>query len=292
MKEIVIISGKGGTGKTSITASFAYLGGEDVVVADCDVDAADMHLLLSPDFAHKENFYSGNIAQINQDLCIRCGKCKSICRFDAIPFIDGNYFIDEINCEGCGYCSHICESEAINMKDNLAGQLFISTTRLNNTLVHAELRVGAENSGKLVTKVRTEAKRIAIEANKDYVIIDGTPGIGCPVIASITGVDYVVVVTEPTVSGFHDMKRVFELINRFEIKSSCIINKADLNQNITEEIKHYLETIGIDVIAELPYDNIFVKSLIKGKTVVENNEEENIKQILHDSWNHILEKLK
>lgn len=287
MKEIAIISGKGGTGKTSITASLAVLKNKNAVIADCDVDAADMHLLLSPDFSHKENFYSGKIAVINQDKCIKCGKCQDVCRFVAVPFKNEQYIINELNCEGCGYCSHVCPSDAIEMKDNLTGKFFISNTRIQNTLVHAELNIGAENSGKLVTQVRKESKRIAQETNKEYVIIDGTPGIGCPVIASITGVDFVIVVTEPTVSGFHDMKRVYELIERFKHKSACIINKSDLNQDITCKIKHFLSEKNVELIAEIPYDNVFVKSLLEGKTVVENEENIQIKKSIETFWEFI-----
>lgn len=287
MKEIVVVSGKGGTGKTSITASFAVLGGKNVVVADCDVDAADMHLLLKPDFAYSEKFYSGKIAEINQDECIQCGKCKDVCRFDAVPVIDGQYFINELNCEGCGYCFHVCPTDAIAMNDSLSGDFFISKTRVENTLVHARLAIAADNSGKLVTKVRTEAKRIAEENNIPYVIADGSPGIGCPVVASVTGSNLVVIVTEPTVSGLHDMSRVAELINKFGIKSVCIINKADLNNDITIQIKKFLENKKIPLIAELPYDLTFADAITAGKTIVEYNNGM-IGRIINDSWNEIL----
>ncbi len=288
MKEIVVISGKGGTGKTSITASFAVLGGKDVVVADCDVDAADMHLLLKPDFAFREKFYSGKIAEINQDECIKCGKCKDVCRFDAVPIIDDNYVIDELNCEGCGYCYHVCPTDAITMKDSLSGDFFISKTRVDNTLVHAKLAIAADNSGKLVTQVRTEAKRIAEENDIQYVIADGSPGIGCPVVASVTGSNLVVIVTEPTVSGLHDMSRVAELINKFGVRSVCIINKADLNAEITHEIKKFLRNNKIPLIAELPYDLTFADAITAGKTIVEYDKGK-IGGIIKDSWTRIIE---
>jgi MinD superfamily P-loop ATPase len=285
MKEIAIISGKGGTGKTSITASLAVLAGEKAVIADCDVDASDMHLLLSPDFAYKEDFYSGKIAKINQSKCVKCGSCVSICKFDAIQFTNNSFKINKLNCEGCGYCSHICPYDAIEMNDNLTGKFYISKTRINNTLVHAELNIGSENSGKLVSKVRKEAKRITTENNLDYIIIDGTPGIGCPVISSITGVDYIIVVTEPSVSGFHDMKRVYELIESFKINSACIINKYDLNLDLTHEIKKYLASKNVDLILEIPYNEVFVKSVIEEKTVVEIDE--NIKLSIETLWKFI-----
>ncbi|MBI9035199.1 MAG: ATP-binding protein [Bacteroidales bacterium] len=284
MKEIAIISGKGGTGKTSITASLAYLAKDKAIVADCDVDAADMHLLFAPDFANASKFYSGKMAKVNPELCIGCDKCKSICRFDAIAVNASAYQINEMNCEGCGYCATICPVDAITMNDSLTGELYISTTRLNNVLVHAELNIGAENSGKLVSKVRKVAKQLAVNNEIPYVIIDGTPGIGCPVIASITGVSYVVVVTEPTISGVHDLYRVYQLIERFGIKSGCIINKSDLNEDMTEKIKTYLNENNIDLISELPYDNIFTEAITSGKTVVEFDEGGVIESKLIDCW--------
>lgn len=287
MKEIVVISGKGGTGKTSITASFAFLMGQDAVVADCDVDAADMHLLLKPDFASVEDFYSGKIAHIDGDSCINCGDCYSICRFDAIQVVNKKHIINEIDCEGCGYCANICPAGAIEMKDNNTGELYISQTRMKNTLVHAQLRIGAENSGKLVTKVRKEAKRIAEQANTHYLIIDGTPGIGCPVIASITGADYVIIVTEPTISGLHDMKRVIKLVKKMGIKSGCIINKEDLNKKVSNEIKGFLKKNNIELLAELPYDNVFTEAVTHGKTVVEFEKCHEIEDILNRCFERI-----
>jgi len=280
MKEIVVISGKGGTGKTSITASFAFLSGKDAVIADCDVDAADMHLLLKPDFTSVEDFYSGKLAYINNNICTNCGECASACRFDAIPIINGKYVINQIDCEGCGYCANICPVEAIEMKDNNTGELYISQTRMKNTLVHAQLRIGAENSGKLVTKVRKEAKRIAELTNIPYLIIDGTPGIGCPVIASITSANYVIIVTEPTISGLHDLKRVNKLVKKMGIKSGCIINKEDLNKKVSNEIKGFLKKKNIELLAELPYDNAFTEAMTQGKTVVELENCDKTKDIL------------
>ena len=287
MKEIAIISGKGGTGKTSITGSLAYFAGENAVIADCDVDAADMHLLMKPNINHKEDFFSGKIAQIDNEICTNCGICKSICRFDAIPIIDNNHTISEIDCEGCGYCEKVCPVNAITMKDNLAGDFYISDTRMNNQLVHAALRIGAENSGKLVSKVRKEAKALAEKLSLPYVIIDGTPGIGCPVIASVTGVDYVVMVTEPTISGFHDLERVYELVKKFKIPAACIINKADLNKDVLLQTKVFLEKNNISLLAELPYDNIFTEAITVGKTVVEYNQENEIYKKIESAWNEI-----
>ena len=283
MKEIVVISGKGGTGKTSVTASFAVLGGKDVVIADCDVDAADMHILLKPDYAQSEDFYSGVIAKINQDACISCNKCKEVCRFDAIPIIDKKYIVDELSCEGCGYCALVCPTKAIDMEEDNVGKWHISETRLGNTLVHAKLGIGAENSGKLVAKVKNEAKKIAKETGKEFVLIDGSPGIGCPVVSSLSGASFVVLVTEPTVSGQHDLERVYALVKKFNIKAGCIINKYDLNNNVTNTIKEFLNKEGIVLIADLPYNENFTKAMTEGKTIVEIKKCD-ISQIIEKSW--------
>ncbi len=291
MKEIVVISGKGGTGKTSITASFAYLGADNIVVADCDVDAADLHMLLEPDFAKSEDFYSGEIADINQDLCIKCGECANVCRFNAIPIIDGQFVVNQLNCEGCGYCARICPVNAITNLDNNVGKWFISTTKLNSIMVHARLGIGAENSGKLVAKVKNEAKRIALETKKDFVLVDGSPGIGCPVVSSLSGASFVVIVTEATVSGLHDMKRVYELVKKFNLKAGCIINKYDLNLDVSTEIKSFLKAENIIHIANLPYDESFTRAMVEGKTIVETKKDKNnnLKSIIIDSWNKIKE---
>ncbi|MCK5170024.1 MAG: 4Fe-4S binding protein, partial [Bacteroidales bacterium] len=187
MKEIVVISGKGGTGKTSVTASLAVLAGNDTIVADCDVDAADMHLLMKPVIEKSENFFSGVIAKIDEDKCTNCGICADVCRFNAISIINNQHTVNTLNCEGCGYCEKVCPVEAISMHEQNVGDWYISKTKVENILVHAKLGIGAENSGKLVAKVKNEAKRLAKENNKDYIIIDGSPGIGCPVVSSLSG---------------------------------------------------------------------------------------------------------
>lgn len=286
MKEIVVISGKGGTGKTSITASFAYLGGKDIVIADCDVDAADMHLLMKPDFAKSEDFYSGEIAIINQDICTACGECADVCRFDAIPVINNQYIVQPLDCEGCGYCARICPVEAIKMEVQNVGRWYISNTRVGNILVHAKLGIGAENSGKLVAKVKNEAKQIAKENNKDFIIIDGSPGIGCPVVSSLSGANFVVLVTEPTISGLHDLKRVYELVKKFNIKAGCIINKSDINLQVSVEIEEFLKKENIIHFSNLPYDEAFTNAMTNGQTIVEYGQN-NLTAILTDSWNMI-----
>ena len=288
MKEIVVISGKGGTGKTCITSSIAYLGGKDVVVADCDVDAADMHLLMQPDYAKSEDFYSGEIAEIDQDVCINCGKCKEVCRFNAVPIIDQQHTISSLNCEGCGYCARVCPVGAISMIEQNVGKVHTSNTKAGNEMVHAELGIGADNSGKLVAKVKKEAKQLAEKTNKEYIIIDGSPGVGCPVVSSLSGADFVVLVTEPTVAGLHDLERVYQLVKKFKIKAGCIINKADLNTNVAKEIKEFLKKENIVHIANLPYDETFTKAMTLGQTIVEYDED-NLRKILVESWDKVKE---
>jgi len=288
MKEIVVISGKGGTGKTSITASFAVLGGRDVVIADCDVDAADMHILLQPENATTEDFYSGELAVIDQDICTQCGKCFDVCRFDAIDVTNGIHTVDELSCEGCGYCARVCPVDAITNIPLNVGKWHIANTRLNQPFVHAKLGIGADNSGKLVAHVKNVAKEIADEYNRPYVLVDGSPGVGCPVVSSLSGANFVVLVTEPTVSGLHDLKRVYELVKKFHIKAGCIINKSDLNTVKTNEIIEFLNDEEIVHLANLPYDENFTKAMTDCKTVVEL-EDNKLKNILTQTWDKIKE---
>ena len=290
MKEIVIISGKGGTGKTSITASFAYLSGEYTVLADCDVDASDLHLLLKPETISEEDFLSSYLAVIDYNKCRDCGKCFEVCRFKAVSFEKKKFVINSQNCEGCGYCSNVCPAKAISLKIQNDGKLYISKTRLNKTFFHAELGPGSENSGKLVAKVKNNAKKYARENNMDTVLVDGSPGIGCPVISSLSGANYVVLVTEPTVSGSHDLKRVTELVQKFKIKMGCIINKADINSALAEEIKTYLKDQNIELLAELPYDDDFTEAMIAEKTVAEVSSEMCGK--LSQAWNNIINSIR
>lgn len=286
MKEIVIISGKGGTGKTSITAAFSILGGKDMVVADCDVDAADMHLLMQPIVKSESDFYSGYAAVIDKDACLNCGKCISVCRFEAITQLEEHCFVSNIDCEGCGYCSRICPPHIIKMVEQNVGKLFISDTKAENVMVHARLHSGADNSGKLVAKVKKEAKELALHTAKSYVIVDGSPGIGCPVVSSLSGADYVVLVTEPTLSGMHDLKRVFALVQRFHIPAGCIINKADLNPTVSAQIKSFLHENEILHIIDIPYDESFTAAMTLGKSIVEYDNLE-LSELLNAAWNKI-----
>jgi len=291
MKEIVVISGKGGTGKTSITASLSVLAGKNVVIADCDVDAADMHILLQPENIKSEDFYSGELAVIDQDICTQCGKCFDVCRFDAINVNSGVHVVDELSCEGCGYCARVCPVEAITNIPLKVGQWHIANTRFNQAFIHAKLGIGADNSGKLVAQVKNVAKGIAEEYNKPYILVDGSPGVGCPVVSSLSGAHLVVLVTEPTVSGLHDLKRVYQLVKKFHIKAACIINKADLNIDKSNEIKTFLEQEEIVHLANLPYDETFSKAMTDCKTIVEI-EGSPVKELLEESWDKIKEIIK
>jgi MinD superfamily P-loop ATPase len=274
MKELVVISGKGGTGKTSIVAAFAALA-KNAVMADCDVDAADLHLILEPKVKQTSDFSGGKEATIITEKCIGCGKCRDMCRFDAVKFngqgndvVDKTFTIDPISCEGCKVCVEFCPADAIEFNDSINGQWFISDTRFG-PMVHAKLGIAEENSGKLVTVIRKEAKRIAQEQKKDLLIVDGSPGIGCPVIASITGADIVLVVTEPTLSGKHDLDRVSKLTANFGIETLICINKADINPQITGQISEDARQRGLKVIGKIPYDEAFTKAQIIKASVVE-----------------------
>lgn len=269
MKEFVIISGKGGTGKTSLTACFAALA-KNAVLADCDVDAADLHLVIEPEVKESSVFISGNEAIINPETCIACGKCKKLCRFDAISeTANGIMEIDPASCEGCGVCVHFCPVQAIDFPKRKCGDWFISKTRFGS-MVHAKLGIAAENSGKLVSLVRGEAKKIAEKTNASLVIIDGPPGIGCPVIASITGANAVIAVTEPTLSGAHDLLRVLSLAKFFEIKSYLCVNKWDINPELTEKIEADARKAGVSVLGRISYDPEITTAQIAGKSVVEH----------------------
>jgi MinD superfamily P-loop ATPase len=263
MKEVVVLSGKGGTGKTSIAGSFAALAKSKVLV-DCDVDAADLHLILQPVIQKQEEFRSGQVAAIDQNKCIQCGICQNICRFQAIK--DGR--IDRISCEGCGFCSHVCPVEAIRMEVPLAGHWFIASTRYGS-LVHARLGTAKENSGKLVAIVRKEARHIAERDILDFIISDGPPGIGCPVISSLSGADLAVLVTEPSLSGIYDLERVFKVCRHFEVPALVCINKYDLNGENTQKIQEFCVEQGIEVAARIPFDNVVTEAIIKGVPVVE-----------------------
>ncbi len=271
-KELVVISGKGGTGKTSLTAAFAVLA-ERPVIADCDVDAADLDLVLSPRILQRHEFLSGHEAVIRQTDCTRCGDCLEHCRFGAVGINgtgadDATFFIDPLACEGCGVCVRFCPVKAIDFPERHSGEWMISETRCG-PMVHARLNAAAENSGKLVSIVRQEARRLAEEGGHDLVIVDGPPGIGCPVIASITGSSLVLIVTEPTLSAIHDMQRVLALAKHFNISAVVCINKYDLNADLTESIEGFCSEKGIPVVGKIPFDINVTYAQVAGQSVVE-----------------------
>jgi MinD superfamily P-loop ATPase len=274
LKELVVISGKGGTGKTSMAAAFAALA-HPAVVADCDVDAADLHLVLDPQVRQTSDFCGGKQAVIDASKCMGCGRCIGLCRFEAIR-LDGpandvigkTYAIDPVACEGCGVCVEFCPVKAIELHEVVSGQWFLSDTRFG-PMVHAQLGIAQANSGKLVTLIRRQARGIAEERKLDLIVIDGSPGIGCPVIASITGADLVLIVTEPTLSGRHDLGRVADLAANFGIRTLLCINKADINLQMAEEIGAEARQRGITVVGEIPYDDAFTKAQILKATIVE-----------------------
>ncbi len=272
IREIVVISGKGGTGKTSLTASFAMLA-EMPVIADCDVDAADLHLVLRPQVQERYEFKSGHEAVIRQADCVGCGVCLDDCRFDAVKIDgraagDGMFYVDPVSCEGCGVCVRFCPMEAIDFPERLCGEWMVSKTR-HGPMVHARLGVAAENSGKLVSTVRRKARRIAEENGHSLVIVDGPPGIGCPVIASITGASLVLVVTEPSVSGEHDLERVLALTRHFEIPAAVCVNKWDLNAEMTERIEDKALREGARVAGRVRYDRAVTAAQMQERAVVE-----------------------
>jgi len=296
MNELVVISGKGGTGKTSLVASFAVLA-QKVVLADCDVDAADLHLVLEPRILKRDNFSGGSRARIMAGHCIACGKCEELCRFDAV-FYDGpgngrvpkTYRVDPIACEGCGVCAHFCAENAIEFAPVENGQWFVSETRCG-PMVHAKLGIAEENSGKLVYLVRTEAKRLAEQQGMNLLIIDGAPGIGCPVIASITAATLVLVVTEPTLSGLHDLERVVDLTQHFGTETLVAVNKWDLNPQLSAAIESRASERGVHVAGRVRYDQAVTEAQIRKQAVVEytdRNAAEDIRQL----WSEVSGRLR
>ncbi len=263
MREVVVLSGKGGTGKTSIVGSLAALA-KGKVLADCDVDAADLHLLLSPSVKQENEFWSGQVACIDEAKCTQCELCQELCRFDAIK----DYKVDQVACEGCGFCSHICPVEAITMRENMSGHWFVSDTKYG-PLVHARLGIAQENSGKLVAQVRQQARRIAQERGLEYIISDGPPGIGCPVISSLSGAGLALMVAEPTLSGIHDLERVLGVCRHFGVPATVCINKYDLNEENTRRIEDYCQSQGIGLAAKIPFDNAVTEAIVCGVPVVE-----------------------
>ncbi len=278
MKQVTILSGKGGTGKTTVTASFIALS-ENAVSADCDVDASNLHLLLNPKIRETIEFRGLNVAKIDHGRCIECGRCVELCRFNAIK----DYTVDPIHCEGCKVCVVNCPEEAIDFNERVCGEAYISETK-NGPMSHARLNPGMENSGKLVTLVRQNATKLAEKQGKDLILIDGSPGIGCPVIASIANIDYAVVVVEPTLSGIHDLKRVLELLDHFEVPPLVIINKYDINKENTNALEDYCRENSITLIGRLPFDPVVTSAMVNGTPVVEYDPQAVSSKAIKKTW--------
>ena len=283
MKELLILSGKGGTGKTSITAAFAALA-SNMIMCDADVDAADLHLLMNPAPKVINDFKGGNLAVINPDKCIQCGICSDLCRFDAI---NEDFQIDAISCEGCGVCVDLCPGNAIDFPQQTCGRWFISEAKYG-PMVHARLGIAQENSGRLVALIRQQASALAVKENRELIITDGPPGVGCPVIASLNGVAVVVIIAEPTVSGLHDMKRVAELAAHFKIPGMVCVNKYDLNPEKTEEIEAFAKEKNIKVLGRIPFDAAFTKAMIQGKNIFEYDETMDVCRVVKSIWESIM----
>ena len=282
MKQITVISGKGGTGKTTITASLSYLA-ENAVIVDCDVDASDMHLLLNPSIKNKTDFYSGKAFLIDKELCINCGLCKNKCRFNAIS---DEYKIDPISCEGCGACFYICPPKAITSKENLVGEYYVSEA-LDKQFVHAKLHIAQDNSGKLVAQIRKKARTIAENNKQDFIIIYGPPGIGCPVNAAIVGINLAVIVTEPTLSGIHDLKRIIDVTKHFRVPCTVVINKYDLNQKNCAVIEALCDKTEIKCISKIPYSLEVVKTLNDGEIIIRSRPEDTVSKEIKRIWRYI-----
>ncbi|NHB69729.1 4Fe-4S binding protein [Perlabentimonas gracilis] len=283
--EVAIISGKGGTGKSSISAAFATLS-EQVLLADCDVDAANLYIIFNPTHSEEQVYIAGQTAVINYDKCIHCGLCMDYCRFDAISNNNGRIEISETSCDGCQLCSRVCPQNAIIMVDNDKSRMYSGDFR-NGKMVYGRLAPGEENSGKLVNMVREKAKQVATENNLKNIVIDGPPGIGCAVISSITGVDHVLIVTEPTISGLHDLKRTLEMVSKFNLKPWVLVNKFDLNADMAQEIEMYCTQNNVSIAGRLPFDSVVVDAMVNCKSIIEWAPDSEISHSIKSIWNKI-----
>ena len=282
LKQITVISGKGGTGKTTLTASFAVLA-ENTVMTDCDVDASDLHLLLNPQIIHTHEFKGPRLAVIDESKCTQCGRCEEACKFEAIT----DSVVDPVLCGGCGVCPLVCPEDAISFKERISGHAFISETEYG-PMSHARLSPGEENSGKLVTLVRQNARQLAEEQNRDLILNDGSPGIGCPVIASIANIDVGLIVVEPTLSGIHDLKRALKLLNHFNTPSLICVNKHDLNKENTERIVEFCKESGVGVAGKISFDPIVTRAMVAGKPIVEYRPESIVSKEIAETWREVL----
>jgi len=287
MQELVILSGKGGTGKTSLVASFAPLANNSAF-CDADVDAADLHLLLSPQNRASHDFKGGCEAVIQPDRCSACGICRDMCQWDAI---NASFKVDPVACEGCGVCVWFCPENAIDFPVKTCGEWFVADTRFG-PLVHARLGIAEENSGKLVSLVRQAVKSLAVREGRELILTDGPPGVGCPVIASLGGAAGLVIVTEPTVSGLHDLKRVVQLAAHFNVPAMVCINKYDLNCAITTEIETYADTNGLPLVGKIPLEPAFIEAMVQGQTIMEFSPRSPAAGKIEEIWYKIKTKLR
>jgi MinD superfamily P-loop ATPase len=283
---VAVASGKGGTGKTTITAAFAVLA-KKAVVADCDVDAPDLHMLLHPEIIETKEFRGSKIAVIDETKCVKCGICKEKCRFDAIT---QNFIVDPFSCEGCGVCTLVCPVNAVTLTERISGYAYISKIKYG-FMAHALLNPGESNSGKLVTMVRQNAKQLAEKEGNNLIIIDGPPGIGCPVIASVVGVDAGLVVTEPTISGIHDLERVLMLLRHFNVKPFVCVNMYDVNEDNADKISRFCKENGVEVVGKIPFNPVVTEAMVNGKTIVEYSPECDVAKEVAAIWNRLCAEL-
>ena len=295
MKQLIILSGKGGTGKTSVTAAFAHLAAQSelankIILADADVDAANLELVLQPKLIEQQDFKGGKVAVIDQDSCASCGDCQAVCRFDAIHHADGLYVIDPIACDGCAACVYQCPSESIAMREQIAGKFYFSESRYG-PLYHANLFPGQENSGKLVTLVKQRARLQALDENRELVIVDGPPGIGCPVISAVSGASLALIVAEPTVAGVHDMHRVLQTVKHFGLRAVVCINKADIYPAGADEIEAFCRENGIETVGRIPFDLTVASAMVAGEAVTAFRPESASSVAIAEIWERIIPSL-
>ena len=295
MKQLVILSGKGGTGKTSVTAAFANLALEGdtpirLVLADADVDAANLELVLSPTVEARQDFWGGQVAQIDPQVCNGCGTCQVTCRFDAVHERDGEYWIDPIACDGCAACVYQCPESAITMQPQLAGEWYRSQSNYG-ALFHAALRPAQENSGKLVTVVKQHTRLLAMDEQIPLVLVDGPPGIGCPVISAVSGADLALIVTEPTLAGVHDMRRILQTTHHFGVKTMVCINKADIHPEGTAQIEAFCQEQDVEIVGQIPFDITVTQAMVQGEPVTSYQPGSPASQALQDVWQKVLKYL-
>jgi MinD superfamily P-loop ATPase len=295
MKQLVILSGKGGTGKTSLAAAFAHLASQSyladrIVLADADVDAANLELVLQPHLLEQEDFRGGRVAIIDQDTCASCGDCQAVCRFDAINYTDGLYVVDPIACDGCAACVYQCPTGSISMQEQVAGKFCVSDTRYG-PLYHANLHPGAENSGKLVTLVKQRARLRALDEDRQLVLVDGPPGIGCPVISAASGADLALIVAEPTVAGVHDMKRILQTTGHFRLPALVCINKADIYPLGSKLIEAYCWDNDFEIAGKIPFDETVTEAMVHGEPVTASRPDAPASLAITEVWRSVMKSL-